>query len=77
MTNAIFQNAVDDIIQQENKKFNVKYETHENIDDEVDKDDLYKIDKQVLMRNNDVSVYLKAKNIYIYDINIPYGMKMK
>ena len=30
------------------KKPGVEYETHENIDDEVDEDDLYKIDKMSL-----------------------------
>ena len=33
---------------QENKKWSVKYETRENIDDEIDKDKLYKIDKMIL-----------------------------
>ena len=32
---------------QENKKWSVKYETRENIDDEIDKDKLYKIDKMI------------------------------
>ena len=43
--NAIIQHAVDDIISQENKKLSVKDETHVNIDDEFDKDDLHKLYK--------------------------------
>ena len=39
---------------------------HDNIDDEVDEDELYNLDKMILMRNNDVSVRLKSNsNIYI------------
>ena len=48
------------------KTFSVKYETHENIDDEVDEDDLYKIDKIIIDENYDLSVHLKENsNIYI------------
>ena len=44
----------------------MKDETHDNIDSEVDEDELYKLDKWVLMRNNYVSMHLKANsNIYI------------
>ena len=39
------QHAVDEIILQEKKKPGVEYETHENIDDEVNEYDMYKLDK--------------------------------
>ena len=45
---AIAQHVVDEIIQQEKEKLSVKDETHENIDDEVDEDDMYDIDKIIL-----------------------------
>ena len=51
----------------------MKDETHENIDDEFDEDDLYELEKWVLMKNNDVSVCLKA-NQNTYDIKIPNVM---
>ena len=43
--NDAIQHAVDEIILQGNEKLSVKDETYENIDDEVDEDDLYKLDK--------------------------------
>ena len=46
--NAIIQHAVDEIILQENEKLSVKFETHENNDDEVKEDELYKLDKMIL-----------------------------
>ena len=46
--NAIIQHAVDEIILQDNEKLSVKFETHENNDDEVKEDELYKLDKMIL-----------------------------
>ena len=43
--NAIFQRAVYEILLQEKEKLNLEDETHDSIDDEVDEDELYKIDK--------------------------------
>ena len=46
--NSIVQHAVDEIILPENKKLSVKDETHENIDDEFDEDEMCDIDKMSL-----------------------------
>ena len=46
--NAIIEHAVHEIILQENIKLSVKYKIHENIDYEVDKGNLYKLDKMSL-----------------------------
>ena len=46
--NSIVQNSVDELILQENKKLGVKYETHENIYDELDEDEIYDIYKMSL-----------------------------
>ena len=45
----------------------MKYEIYEKNDDEVDEDDLYKLDKIILDEKNDVSVPLKS-NSKIYMI---------
>ena len=51
----------------------MKDETHDNINSEGNY--LYDIDKQVLIRKNDVSVHLKAKsNIYIILIEKLYDL---
>ena len=42
------QHTVDEIILQEKQKLSVKDETHDNIDDEVDEDELYEIYKMSL-----------------------------
>ena len=39
------QHAVDEIILQEKENLSVKDETYENIDDEVDEDELYELEK--------------------------------
>ena len=49
--NAIIQHAFDEIIPQQNKKISVKYETHENMNDQVDEDELYKLNKKSLDEN--------------------------
>ena len=46
--NAIFNHAVNEIILKEDKILSVKYEAHETIDSEVDKDNIYEIDKMSL-----------------------------
>ena len=38
----------DEIVLQESEGLNIKYETHENIDDEVYEDELYERDKMIL-----------------------------
>ena len=45
------QHGVDEIILQEREKLSVKDETYENIDDEFDEDDLYKLDIMSLGEN--------------------------
>ena len=45
------QHAVDETILQEKEKLSVKYETHENIDDEIDEDEMYELDKMSLGKN--------------------------
>ena len=40
----------------------MNYETHENIDDEVYKDDLYKFEMLVLKKKNDVTMRLKENS---------------
>ena len=44
--NAIVQHAVDDIILQDKEKLSVKDETHDKIDDEVNKDELYNLENE-------------------------------
>ena len=46
--NAIVQHVVYDIILQEKENLSVKYEAYDNIDDEFDEDDMYKLDKMIL-----------------------------
>ena len=46
--NTVIQHTVYYITLQENERLSLKYETHENIDDEVDEDDLYELDKMSL-----------------------------
>ena len=46
--NAIFQNIVYEIIQQENKKLSAECEAHKNIDSKIDKNDIYDIDNMTL-----------------------------
>ena len=53
---------------QENKKWSVKYETRENIDDEIDKDKLYKIDKMILDDKEWRKREFERKIKYIYYI---------
>ena len=44
----------------------MKDETHEKIDDKVDEDDVYKLEKWVLVKKHNVSVRLKDNsNIYM------------
>ena len=43
---SIVEHAVDEIILQENKRLSVKDETHENIDDEFNEDEMCEIDKR-------------------------------
>ena len=45
------QHTVDEIILQEKQKLSVKDETHDNIDDKVDEDELYNLDKTILDEN--------------------------
>ena len=52
----------------------MKDETHENIDDEVDEDDLYKIDKMSLDETLWHKRAFEIKLNNIYDIKIPNGM---
>ena len=42
--NTIIQHPVYEIILKDKEKINVKYRTHDNIDDEVDRDELYELD---------------------------------
>ena len=44
--NYVIQHAFDEIILQENEKLSVKDETHENIDDEFDEDEMYKLENE-------------------------------
>ena len=46
------------------EKLSVKYETQEIIDDEVNEDELYNLEKLVSMKNHDVSVSLKTNQKY-------------
>ena len=55
-------------------KLIVKYETQENIDDEVDEDDLYDIDKIILDTKNWRKRVFESKILYIYDIKRSNGM---
>ena len=48
--NDITQHAVYETILQDKEKLSVKDETHNNIDDEVDEDELYELEKLVLMK---------------------------
>ena len=43
--NSIVQHSADEIITAENKTIRVEYETHDNIDDEINEDNMYKLDK--------------------------------
>ena len=40
----------------------MKYEAHDKIYDEVDEDELYDLDKWVLMKINDVNINLKSNS---------------
>ena len=58
------QHGVDEIILQK-RKLTVEDETHENIDNKVDEDDLYELDKMSPDDKNDANVHLKAnKTLY-------------
>ena len=66
------QHAVDDIILQENEDIiSVKYETTENINDEVDENELHKLDK--LSHNCVFEIELKI----IHSIKRPNDMNRK
>ena len=69
---AIVQHAVDEIILQETESENlsVKNETHEKIDDEVEKDQLYDPDKLSLDEKKWCKRVFESKLIYIYDMKI-------
>ena len=67
-TNSVTQHTVDEIILQKNEKLSVKYETHDNIDDEVDEDELYELDKMSLDEKKLRNLAFERKLKYIYDI---------
>ena len=46
--NAMVQHAVDEIILKEKEKLIVKYEIHDNIDNESNEDELYEHEKNIL-----------------------------
>ena len=50
-TNSIVQHAVYDILLQEKERLSVKDETRENIGDEVEEDEMYKLNKMSLDEN--------------------------
>ena len=65
--NEMIRHAADQIVLQEKEKLGVKDETYDNIDDEVDKDELYNLDRIIIDENNDASERLKS-NSKIYMI---------
>ena len=68
------QHTVDEIILQEKQKLSVKDETHDNIDDKVDEDELYNLDKTILDENKQREGVFERKLIMIYDIKRPNSM---
>ena len=48
MNNDIVQNAVDEIIQQENKKLSAEDEAHGSIYSGIDENNIYEIDNMIL-----------------------------
>ena len=51
--NAMFQHVVDDTSLQEENKLSTEYESHENIDSEIYKDDPYEIEDKSLDKNKE------------------------
>ena len=72
--NTITQHAVDDIIPQEKETLIVKYETYENIDDEVNTDDLYKPEDNITDEKKQRKCTFESDLKSIYDTKIPNGM---